>query len=761
MVGIAALLAVAVFAAALLLLQKGTEDIEVLPPKPRQNASETQRINAYIRGNPVVAFQGGREGKNEERAEQENQRTGPVFRGIVLDPGGTPIAGARIQVRNRLSYIPLMEIFSLDDPPEASHMSLAAIMSATTPGVTYAELQSDAQGRFDVFATKDMGKQSALIVTSAGQGAAFLFCQSNTKTPPSKPVEIQLPLAAPISGRIIDSEGFGVFPATVLLLREVFSSFGREHWFDRLETQTDDAGAFRFEHAEPGDWVVAAYAKGRAPVTHGPITAPAQTVELLLEPGFTLRGTVCTANSGELIAKTTLSLFTRGKWLYDLTKTDDQGRFSFPNLLRGQTRLRIKREGYATKEIFIPLTKLECGIVDLDLPLHRALQIKGTLVCGRTGHGLHMGHLEWNEDYGSLGFSRFSIDENGCFSLLVTPPIGRCNADTGELLRDWNLVLTAYAEDYESVCTEVQIPAGAQCVTGVRIKLLPWGGIRGRTTDMQGRPVQASVELFPAMVRRPGDPWKGVLYSFHQGMATADAEGRFAIGGVGPNTPFVLVATLGKAKTWTPRLMLSPDGTHEDVELTISKGGSIRATVTDDSGKGLHFGGIFFTPEDKDLGAGSWSGRIVRIQENSLGNGIFEAHHLKPGIWRMETYASPFFYFFDRKPDPAYVLIKECLITVREGEVTQIHAKAVPALSIEGLVTNTKGEPLSSVEVFASSLIGTHKVVKNTNDNGRFRFPRLPPGCHELHFHRLYLKPVHMPSVQAGSKDLVVVMEAD
>jgi hypothetical protein len=111
------------------------------------------------------------------------------------------------------------------------------------------------------YGAKPISRTPTLLVLSAGQQVKGLL--------------FKLVPNAPLSGRVLDSEGEPIEGVTVTALRSGYER-GERHWFSRGSALTNDLGEFRIASLEAGNYIVAA------------------------APGFTLKGELETSDKPEM-----------------------------------------------------------------------------------------------------------------------------------------------------------------------------------------------------------------------------------------------------------------------------------------------------------------------------------------------------------------------------------------------------------------------------------------------------------------------------
>lgn len=127
-------------------------------------------------------------------------------------------------------------------------------------------------------------------------------------------------------------------------------------------------------------------------------------------------------------------------------------------------------------------------------------------------------------------------------------------------------------DDEHAAARAAGIPAGAE---GVKLEMGAAGAIRGTVRDEAGKPVAA----FSVVVSIP----RGALEREHVTTRSfLDAEGRYAIEGLGSGDYELVAAALGAAPSAPAKATIqSPPGEPVTVDLALAHGATLRGTVTD------------------------------------------------------------------------------------------------------------------------------------------------------------------------------------
>ncbi len=272
-------------------------------------------------------------------------RRGPAIEGIVLSPGGEPVAGARVTAR-------------------------AAGMAAP--------------GRAG-WKTTRTGEDGRFLLGGLAEGASYTVSVEPDEGAPwegtAKPgdrLEVRLSVPGEIAGRaILGGERGG--PATPLVVRyrrldrgdaapPGLPAAASSRWLDERRTFREADGSFRLRDLSPGTYRLVLEHPGALPRTLGKVeVGPGESVDLgtvTLDPGIELSGTVVDAATGEPVAGATVERAETDPFLamqrrMDAadgepgrgSRTDAKGRFTLGGLEPGRVVLEVRADGYATTRV--------------------------------------------------------------------------------------------------------------------------------------------------------------------------------------------------------------------------------------------------------------------------------------------------------------------------------------------------------------------------------------------------------------------------
>lgn len=391
-----------------------------------------------------------------------------VLTGIVRDDRGQILAGA------------LVRVTSIDDP-----------------GVLPREARSDDKGRFQL---DDLPAEPLMLEASAvGHDAV----EHVVRPEDGGPLALVLPRQGellvvlrespgkPLAGAQAWLTGTGLWPAATCVV--------------------DDQGQCLFASLPGGQYQARARREARVGLPSALVEViPGQRarVEITLEEGAALRGTLTDRDSGSVIAGGRISVqdLTPGLEPFVITSSGD-GTFALVGLWPGHVRVESSAEGYAAESLELRLPHKEA----LTLALHGSANLAGRVV-DESGRGIQGAVLSVSSREGlPIAASRPSKSDNGTPGELgVTQgPVPRiplapeysfalgtlaAESDASgafriEGLKPGSLVLRASRPGYAAVSLAPEPLAPHSTSTDLRIVLREAGRVEGRVVDARNRGV--------------------------------------------------------------------------------------------------------------------------------------------------------------------------------------------------------------------------------------------------------------------------------
>ncbi len=273
-----------------------------------------------------------------------------IVQGIVVDEQDRPIEGARIRT--------FFTIF-------------------------YKYVPTDAQGRFELDYLERGRSSHTLFARKEGYLEASTQVQADAPKPSYKLV---LKRGVRCEGRITAPSGRGIAGARLYIGRDPAS-------YDRLDAVSDEDGHFVFPTVKPGEHDLVTQAQGYASdVRKWKVDAkPGEVSRIVvrLDTGRIVAG-IIVDKKGKVMAgvgvharvhRAGASLFRRGRYIGERTRTDAEGRFRLLDMAKG----KIDVECYGDGVIRHVEEGVSTDIKDLRIVLSRAAQLAGKVVDANTG----------------------------------------------------------------------------------------------------------------------------------------------------------------------------------------------------------------------------------------------------------------------------------------------------------------------------------------------------------------------------------------
>ncbi|MEM6675030.1 MAG: carboxypeptidase-like regulatory domain-containing protein [Planctomycetota bacterium] len=440
-----------------------------------------------------------------------------TIRGVVLDPDGAPIAGARARAIIDLG-------FGYEDWDIAEGDRVLSAGREVDAAVT------DSDGAF----TLDPG---GLHVVTVSASSADRPARSIEGCAPGAQLEIVLANGGTVEGSVtVAGEAIPVVDAEVRIFHG-----GDEDGFDIV--RTDAAGRYRATGLHSGDGGVLVVPREYAMTRYAPFELqPGGTarVDVEVEPGWRLAGRVTDAATGDAVAGATVSPW---EFVGQNVLTDERGDFVLEGVRERPGTRSVRADGYGRAEV-----QFEGPRNDLDVALRAGLVLRGRLVDAAgapiAAAKVVVAGLRYDAGFGQREWLRTLSAEDGTFSL-------------DSVRRDLDLVLQARATGF-----------GASAHPIERV------GANVREVDLGVLTLEAQATIEGCVLRGDGSPAAraGLLFRGPKGIDLPD-ETAFHVGGMGVSADDVGGFFVGglAAGTWTVWLN-APGGRSTEVELTLAAG---------------------------------------------------------------------------------------------------------------------------------------------------------------------------------------------
>ncbi len=432
------------------------------------------------------------------------------------------------------------------------------------------------------------------------------------------------------------------------------------------------------------------------------------------EGGAPIQGVDITLSKPPFLGMTLLPGQECGQKSLATTRTDDQGRYAFGGLSKGDHAVTFDHREHVLVEDKAVLREPD-EIATLDAKLIRGGDIDGT-VFGADGAPAAKADVRAYVPFSPNAVSAATSDEAGRYRLIR--------------LRPGDYVVKATSEDKTSGAPAREaLRPGAQ---GVDFRLAPFPAVSGLVVDQSGNAVRKyTVSLVP-VERRP-EPGVGKRPAGVLSVRTAnvdDEAGIFRILSVDPGRYVVDFKATGQAPTRSTEIEVLSGGDQDLGMLVIRAGGRVAGLVVDDRGLPV--------PDVDVLLARIGGGAVppldpVKSASGAAVDAAFAARSDAAGRYRLDAVAQG--QYLIRFDSPRHVTSAPAQINVMDGDETTHDARLMRSGAVSLLVRNTGGEPiphcLVEVRDGEGRLIqagkGTEKVAR-TGIDGSVKLSRLPIG---------------------------------
>lgn len=556
-----------------LLRDDTTPDTTLTPTSVAQPAAPAQRPPADLQGTPTP--KGPRE---TATAESSNREPGSVntssyqwdntLTGLVYNPDSKPLRGVEVTV----TEVGSNEIVFANDPVDHSR------------DIT---VRTDGDGRY-TFRNLEPRDQYILIARHADysryEGKSVPVLEVGVCEEPP----ISLSPGAMLSGHVRDESGAGVSGAALSLDGQGYQSSPYEPP-DRLTTKTDAQGYYVIGNVSPGNRMLTVKAQG-----YGTITAMGlnfvkdQPVprDVVLKIAEMICGRVIGPNNTGIPGATVIALGfsnTQQSARGDVV-TDDKGEFCFNDLAPGPYNLVATAKGYR----FERANRTQSNTNNVIIEGFKEAGVCGQVIDGLTGQPVPAFSVRMRFYYGP-GTGTAPSEVSGEYA---SPKGEFCI----EGVPGSDYVVEASAPGYApTLSTNFSVSPG-KSVAGITVRLSHGGSMSGRIVDSEGKPV-ARARIQTHDTEWTDDPFMKALGDGYAADATqvdirAGEDGRFLIKNLNPYSYQIVVSAPGYTRKVNTDIVVG-DGVEQKLgDVSITRGGSLRGTLFDPSGKPLPGGRI-------------------------------------------------------------------------------------------------------------------------------------------------------------------------
>ncbi len=615
-----------------------------------------------------------------ERIELRLGRAGITLTGQVSDEGGGPIAGARLLAQGRwLAMFGALTSSSgeyrLIVPEEASE--LLAVADGYAPTRWRSRLERDERH------------------------------------------DLRLAAGARVTGRVL-ADGR---PAPGAIVRLMTSGLGpRDHW--ERSTVSGADGGFGFTDLPAAQFRPLAQQGSSVSQTRTPVVLRAggtESVELLLEPGATVRGRV-QDDRGQPVAEAEVGVQEAGRKIGweaargTLTgvRVQPDGRFVLEGVPPGPMELTPTAVGFAGGERTVQVGPQVAG--EVVLVMARRIRISGTVL---------RSDGQPAADAQVRGHSQALGGGSDVLSAARPDAVGRFGIDG---LGAGQVSLTAWT-DREAVIREgIRVQAGDH--QEVALRLEPGAFVSGQVRWEDGRPAVGATVWGHGERSQPGRDGE-IVYEVHLEKVQTDAQGRFRIG------PFL--PGLARLGAFAPgeRMLLSSAARPNQALVPVARGQQVTGAQMVISAGHQTIAGTTFAPGGESLaGATVLAVRELPGLRPSIGSSDARTTSGADGRFTIDGLSEGAFTVFARHPDHP-----DCELPGVRAGTTALAVHFTAAAQIAGVVSTRDGKPVRDGSLVVLPAHGSAEpaadepeapAIDLKNRRGTFSVSRLQPGRYDL-----------------------------
>lgn len=480
---------------------------------------------------------------------------------------------------------------------------------------------------------------------------------------PHEEPPIVLKPGATLSGYVRD-EGGGTIPDAALFLENIAYQGFDDAAPDRMKTTTDAQGYYTFQNVPRGQRVLTVTAKG-----FGTITIPGlnfdreetQTRDVTLKVSEMLSGRVV-SGGGQGVANArvlAVAISSQQQSARGETRTNETGDFVFESLIPGEYNLIATADGFRMTS---GPKRVSTGTNTSIIEMMREAAVTGRCVDAATGDPIPNFTCRLRFWYGAQQPSQLANEK----SYPQSNPNGEF-VIAGVAQGDYVVEASApgYAPGFSS---NFSVPAGGKDVGNITVGLSKGGSLSGRVVDGEGKPV-ARARVTTHDNEWTDDEFTRVLgFSYPTNATSAEArtddQGRFSIQNLTPETYQINVRAAGFTLLVKKDVRVGGESPTDAGELKLARGGSLKGTFFDASGKPLSGGMVSLRLAEGDYPAS--------YATKSGTDGRFAFTNVTPGRYYLTgTRAgggepNPFQPIFDEKNSQQNVVVAEGQTTTQD-----------------------------------------------------------------------------------------------
>jgi len=520
--------------------------------------------------------------------------------GTILNPQGQPLSGTQVALST--AY----ELIFAGEPIDTSQDQT---------------VRTDSSGRF-AFKSIEPRSRYKLTIKHKDYTLKELFTVAVGESGSFEEPPIHLAPGATFQGHVQDEAGNFVDGANLVLDGLMYEGAGFEPP-DRMTTTSDAQGAFVFANVPKGQRTLTVTAAGYGSVTlNGLNFTDDERVlrDVKLKIGEMVRGRVLCGGQGIPGAMVqALGFGNTTQISRDKVATDANGQFIFENLSPGDYNVIASARGYR----FEGVTRVRTGVDNVVIEGFKEADVCGRVIDAASGSPV------------TAFTCRMRTSNGPGVPSSATEFVQSFQSATGEFCMNGipigEYLVEASAPGYApSFSSNVSVVRG-QSPGGVVVRLTRGGSMSGRIVDVQGNPVPR------ARITTHDKDWADDEFSlmlgnsFPSDVTQVDVrcgeDGRFVLAGLTPATYQMHIRAAGFTRYIQNDIAVSDGQETKLGDVKLSRGGSLRGTLFDPSGKPLVGGSVYLSADDGRIGIG--------YSVKSVQGGKFQFDNVAPGRYML------------------------------------------------------------------------------------------------------------------------------
>ncbi len=535
--------------------------------------------------------------------------------------------------------------------------------------------------------------QHGLRVTAPGHTAAW----QRVDLPSAQTLRIDLAIGRKIAGRVLSAEGSPIAKAKV-----------QAHW--EPERETDPEGRFAFDTLTKDTYSIDASADGFAWRSLEEVPSGTEDLEIVLVREAGVEGEVTSDDDEKPVAECRVLLRHSGGGEVD-DGTNASGKFALRGLCEGTWNLWIDHESFEPSEPLEIELKPEEHVSGISINLHRGLAVRVVARDAETGELVPKASIVTRPK------SRNDAVIQG-IRTVVTASNGTALLRGLEPGKHW---INAEAADFYAPVQHVEVLLTPE-TQEIPVDLRRGSSISGQVVGSDGVPIAEASVWADVVISRSASKsamWDdGSRINTHP--ARADADGRFRISALSPQSGYILTALhRDHAAGTTEKIEVRTGKPVEGVTIVLTRGGTLRGRVTDVKGEPI--GGASLAAHNRADSAANADDRFstgtAQIARRALlptdSGGSFETSRLPGGEYDVTATAA------------GYLARELERIQVRDGETTEVAFTLIKGEVLSGRVVDAEGAPIEGAEV---TVYSDRDSNLKTDGDGRFHADGVRPG---------------------------------